>query len=457
MDGSDSIGIILVMVVLIILSAYFSATETAFSSINRIRMKNMAENGNKRASLVLKLADQFDKLLSTILVGNNIVNIGVSSIATVLFIQLLGEVYGPTAATAILTVVVLIFGEITPKSLAKESPEKFAMFSAPILRVLMWILTPINFVFSMWKKLLNKLVRSDDAPSITEEELLTLVEEAEQDGGINEDESELIRSAIEFNDLLAVDIFTPRVDLDAVSVDADKQTIADVFSDTGFSRLPVYEDTVDTIVGIIHIKDFYARVYHTDLPLSAIIKPAVFITRSMKIYDLLRLLQKEKAHMAVIADEYGGTVGIVTMEDILEELVGDIWDEHDEVIEEFIDLGDGRHRVMCSAGISDFAEQFDLEEDPDSDITTVSGWVMENLGRIPVEGDSFVYPKEDENPKEGDSADRQKNKLSVEVTKTDGRRVLEILVTVLPDTDSADEDTSDKTDKSKKTTDKTGS
>ncbi|MBQ3094754.1 MAG: HlyC/CorC family transporter [Clostridia bacterium] len=420
MDSSDSnsisYGILLVMILLIAMSAYFSATETAFSSLNRIRLKNMAENGNKRAGLVLSLADKFDSLLSTILVGNNIVNIGLSSIATVLFIQLFDETLGPTLATAVITVVVLIFGEISPKSLAKESPEAFAMASAPFMRVLVWLLTPINWLFSQWKKLLTKLFRSSNAPSITEEELLTIVEEAEQDGGIGESESELIRSAIEFNDLLAVDIFTPRVDVEAVSVTADKQTIAEKFNETGFSRLPVYEDTVDTIVGIIHLKDFYVQVYHQDQPLKSIIKPAVFITRSMKIYDLLRLLQKEKAHMAVIADEYGGTVGIVTMEDILEELVGEIWDEHDEVVEEIEKLEDNCYRIVCSANLDDLSELFALETDSESDITTVSGWVMECLGRIPEEGDEF------------DCDD-----LHVTVTKTDARRVLEIVVRQTPE------------------------
>ncbi len=418
MDSSDSnsiqYGIIVIMIVLIAMSAYFSATETAFSSLNRIRLKNMAENGNKRAALVLRLADRFDKLLSTILVGNNIVNIGVSSIATVLFINLCGETLGPTVATIVITVVVLIFGEITPKSLAKETPEKFAMVSAPVMSVLMVVLTPINYLFSLWKTLLSKIFRTDDTPSITEEELLTIVEEAEQDGGIGESESELIRSAIEFNDLQAVDIFTPRVDVEAVPLDADKQDIADKFAQTGYSRLPVYEDTVDTIVGIIHLKDFYVQVFHRDQPLESIIKPAVFITRSMKVYDLLRLLQKEKAHMAIIADEYGGTVGVVTMEDILEELVGEIWDEHDEVIEEMEKLDEGLYRIVCSTNLDDMAELFDFEVDPESDITTVSGWVMERLGRIPVEGDTF-----------------ESDGLFVTVTKTDARRVIEITVKVL--------------------------
>ncbi len=414
MDSSDSM-IILVMIALIAMSGYFSATETAFSSLNRIRMKNMAENGNKRAGSTLKLSEQFDRLLSTILVGNNIVNIALTSIATVYFTKLLGELSGPTVATVVITVVVLIFGEISPKSLAKESPEKFAMFSTPIMRVFMWVLTPINFLFSLWKKLLNKLIRSDSGPSITEEELLTIVEEAKEDGGIDESDSELIRSAIEFHDLQAVDIFTPRVDIEAVQQDADRDTIAAKFSQTGFSRLPVYDETVDDIVGIIHLKDFYVKVYHQGRPLSEIIKPAVFITRSMKIKDLLRLLQKEKAHMAVIADEYGGTQGIVTMEDILEELVGDIWDEHDEVVEEFEKLGDNTYRIVCSANLDEMFELFEMKADEDTDMTTVSGWVMERLGRIPEEGDTF-----------------DSDGLHVTVTKTDARRVIEIEVVVTP-------------------------
>ncbi len=420
MDSSDSI-LLIVMVICVVMSAYFSATETAFSSLNRIRMKNMAENGNKRAALVLKMTDNFDKLLSTILVGNNIVNIALSSMGTVLFVKWLGSGVGPTLSTVVLTIVVLTFGEISPKSLAKESPEKFAMFSAPIMRVFQVVFTPVNFLFTQWKKLLSKIIRSDNTPSITEEELLTIVEEAEQDGGIDESESELIRSAIEFNDLQVVDIFTPRVDIEAVEADDDPQTIADVFSKTGFSRLPVYEETVDNIVGIIHLKDFYAQVYNTDKPLSAIIKPAVFITRSMKIYDLLRLLQKEKSHMAVISDEYGGTVGVVTMEDILEELVGEIWDEHDEVVEEFRQIADGRYRIMCSANLDEMFELFDLDENEDSDMTTVSGWVMEELGRIPAQGDEFDY-----------------DNLHVVVTGTDGRRVTEIEVIVRHSEDPED-------------------
>ena len=399
-----------ILIVLVSLSAFFSASETALTSISKIKLLSMVEEKAKNADKIQKLTSNPAKMLSTILIGNNIVNICASSLATSIAIF-----YSPNAgvgiATVVMTVVVLIFGEITPKSLAKESPEKFAMFSAPIMQVFLWILTPVNVLFSLWKKLVGKIIRSDDTPSITEEELLTIVEEAEQDGGIDESESELIRSAIEFNDLQAVDIFTPRVDVEAVEIDEDKYAVAAVFNESGFSRLPVYDETIDNIVGIIHLKDFYTQIFTTDAPLSGIVKPAVFISRSMKIYDLLRLLQREKAHMAVIADEYGGTVGIVTMEDILEELVGEIWDEHDEVIEEIQKIEDDTYRIVCSAAIDDLEELFAIESDPDSDITTVSGWVMERLGRIPKEGDTF-------------SSDG----LFVTVTKTDARRVTEIVV-----------------------------
>ncbi|MDL2218057.1 hemolysin family protein [Christensenellaceae bacterium OttesenSCG-928-M15] len=408
---SDSTGSIIILTVLILLSAYFSATETAFSSLNRIRMKSMAENGNKKAQLVVRLNERYDKLLSTILVGNNIVNLSASAIATVLFINLLGGTRGPTVATIVITVVVLIFGEITPKSLAKESPERFAMFSAPILRVLMFALTPVNFIFSLWKKLISKLFKSKDDRSITEEELLTMVEEAELEGAINSEDKDLIYNVIEFNDTKAGDIFTPRVDVVGVSTTASKEEIAETFTDTGYSRIPVYEGSLDRIVGVIHLKDFYNKVWDTDMPASAVIKPTLFIAPSMRINDLLKLLQGKKVHLAVVTDDYGGTAGIVTLEDILEELVGDIWDEHDEVVEEFVKLSDGSYRITCSADIDDMLELFDMEEE-DSDASSVGGWVMDELGgKIPEEGDTFEY--------EG---------LVIRVSKTDLHRVVEIIV-----------------------------
>lgn len=384
----DTITLIII-VLCVIMSAYFSATETAFSSLNRIRIKNMADKGNKRAVLVAKLSDQYDSMLSTILIGNNIVNIGCSSLATVLCLKWLGEDMGPSISTIATTVVVLIFGEISPKSIAKESPEKFAMFSAPILKVLMVILTPFNYLFGLWKKLLSKIIKSDEDRGITEEEILTIVEEATQEGGIDEEEGSLIRSAIEFREMEAVDILTPRIDVEGVEIHATKEQIAEVFTETGYSRLPVYEDSLDHIVGIIYHKDFHNYVYHTEQEVSSIIRPVRFITKTRKISDLLKELQQEKSHIAVVLDEFGGTVGIVTMEDILEEIVGEIWDEHDEIIQAFEKISEEEYVVLGSANVEKLFEE--LEIDDEVEVVTVSGWVMNLLERIPKENDKVTY------------------------------------------------------------------
>ncbi len=281
---------IVIILVSILMSAYFSATETAFSSLNRIRMKNMAEKGNKRARLVMRLSEDYDSLLSTILIGNNIVNIASASLATVLFVKWLGDEAGPSVSTAVTTIVVLIFGEVTPKSIAKESPERFAMFSAPFLSALMGLLTPVNFLFGQWKKLLSALIQSTDEGGITEEELLSIVEEAKQGGGIDEQEDMLIRSALEFTEQEAGGIVTPRVDITAVSTEAAKEEIAGVFADTAYSRLPVFEGSIDHIVGIIYQKDFYRYVYHKDKEIAEIIRPALFVPQNKKIGALLGLV-----------------------------------------------------------------------------------------------------------------------------------------------------------------------
>ena len=387
MEG-DSISLIII-VLCVIMSAYFSATETAFSSLNRIRIKNMAEKGDKKAQLVLNLSENFDNMLSTILIGNNIVNILSASLATVLFVNWLGNEAGPSVSTAVTTVVVLIFGEITPKSIAKESPEKFAKFSAPILRVLMFILTPFNFLFSLWKKLMSVIIKSDDSHSITEEELITIVEEAEQEGGIDEEESTLIRSAIEFSEVEAKDVYTPRIQIEGVPEDATKDEIARMFTETGYSRLPVYRESLDHIIGVIYHKDFHNYVYNTDMDISSIIRPAIFVTPNKKIDELLKELQQQKSHIAFILDEYAGTMGLVTLEDIVEELVGEIWDEHDEIVQEIVQISENEYHVLGSADIEEVFEKFDISEE--IDVMTASGWVMNVLGRIPNEGDSFVY------------------------------------------------------------------
>lgn len=406
---------IIAIVVLVTFSAYFSATETAFTSLNKIRLKNMAGDGDKKAKAVLEIYDNYDNLLSTILVGNNLVNIAISSIATVMFLELYPK-YGATIATAVATVIVLIFGEISPKSLAKESPERFAMFSAPIIRFFMLILKPINWIFSCWKKLIAKLFNADGIRPITEDELLTMVEEAQTEGGIDEGQSELIQNAIEFNDLEAWDVLTPRVDIKAIEIDEDEGEIAELFLETGFSRLPVYEDDLDNIIGVLNQKDFHNYIKGGRASVSEYIKPVIFVAGSMRIAQLLKRLQTVKTHIAIIVDEYGGTYGLVTMEDIIEELVGEIYDEHDAVaLQDIVQQQDGSYRVLCSTNIDKMFDYFDIDEEVDA--TTVNGWVILQIDKLPEVGDSFVY-----------IADNKE--FDVAVTKADERKALEINMTV---------------------------
>lgn len=345
--------------------------------------------GNKRAGLVLKLSENYDGMLSTILIGNNIVNIASASLATVIFVKLLGDEAGASISTVVTTIVVLIFGEVSPKSIAKESPEQFAMFSAPFLNAFMVLLTPANYLFKQWKKLLSVLIRTSGDSGITEEELLAIVEEAKQDGGIDEQEGSLIKSAIEFTELEAMDIATPRVDVTGIPVDADKEEIAAVFGETGYSRLPVYKDKIDDIIGIIYQKDFYNQVYRGVCSVEAIVRPALYVAKSKKINVLLKELQKNKMHIAVVIDEFGGTMGIVTLEDILEELVGEIWDEHDVVVQEIEKISDQEYLVLGNTSVEKLFEELGGEEEFES--FTVSGWVMELAERIPEEGDVLYY------------------------------------------------------------------
>lgn len=416
MLDSSSIGMLVALVILVAMSAYFSATETAFTSLNRIRMKNKADNGSVRAAKTLELAEDYDRLLSTILIGNNIVNISATTVATVLCTKWFHE-YGPTVSTVALTIIILIFGEISPKSLAKESPEAIAMAVTPLLRFFTVVLAPVNFLFGLWKKLMSLVFRSKGDDGITEEELVGMVDQAENEGGLDEHESDLIRAAIEFNDLEVSAILTPRVDLIAVEEEESMEKAASLFVESGYSRLPVYHETIDNIVGVIHEKDFYAARYRGETILAQLKAPVIYTTANTKISDLLRILQSRKAHMAVVVDEYGGTVGIATLEDILEELVGEIWDEHDEIIETFRKQEDGSYLIACSANLDDMYDLFEVKGQCDA--ATVSGWVMEQVGRVPEEGDHF-----------------QAEGLDVTVTKVEHRRVLEVRVQVLPEEDA---------------------
>ena len=405
MLDSASIAMIVGLVFCVIMSGYFSATETAFTSLNRVRLKSWADGGDQRAARTLALAEDYDKLLSTLLIGNNIVNNVATTIGAVLFIHLIDEVTGPTVSAIVLTVVILIFGEVSPKSLAKESPERFAMFATPLLGVLRTVLTPLNFLFTQWKRLLSKVFRKSADGGITEEELVTLVDQAESEGGLDQHESRLIRAAIEFHDLEVEEILTPRVDIVAVEDTDSMEEIAKIFAENGYSRLPVYHEDIDNIIGVIHEKDFHAARYRGLTSVKEMLGPMLYTTGNTKISELLRILQREKAHMVIVVDEYGGTEGLVTLEEI--------WDEHDEVIEEFKKQEDGSYLISCSADLTDLFDLFKIKGECDSN--TISGWVMEQIGRVPEEGDRFVS-----------------DGLDVTVTKVDHRRVLEIRVAVLP-------------------------
>ena len=409
---------IIIMAVCLLMSAYFSATETAFSTASKTKLKTLVEKDNKRAALALKLSENYDKLISTILIGNNLVNILLSSLATLVAVDVCTKLksaefaaaYSTLFSTAITTVVVLMFGEITPKSVAKNRPENFAMFSAPLMQFFIWILFPLGILFSGWTKLVAKIFRLDSDSKMSQEELLMLVEEVQEEGTIDDEEGDLLRNSITFTDQKVEDILTHRVDLEAFEMNTPIEEIGRLFEESRYSRLLVYEDTIDKIVGVVHQKDIFTTSGLTDRPLSELLTEPLYIHRTESIDDLLRTMQQNKAHMAVVLDEYGGTLGIVTMEDILEELVGEIWDEHDEVVEDIRFDGSDTWTVSGSADLYRLLDKLDIDEDA-VESASVTGWVMEELGKVPVQGDSFVS-----------------DDWKITVTVTDERRVQEIRV-----------------------------
>ena len=408
-DGSTIALTVIAMVALCALSAFFSAAETAFSSLNHIRLKSRAENGDAQAARVLALADKYDGLLSTILIGNNIVNIALASLGTVLFTSYVSARHGASLSTLVVTLVVLVFGEVTPKSLAKEMPERFALFAAPVLGALLWLCTPINWLFSRWKGFLARHFHTQESEGITDAELITMVAEAESGGELTYRESELIRSAIEFDDVEVEQVLTPRVDVVAVPDTATPDDLAEAFAETGYSRLPVYHETIDNIIGVVHEKDYYTALRKNDVDVEKLTAPTLYTTTGTQISKLLSTLRKTHHHLAVVVDEYGGTEGIVTLEDILEELVGEIWDEHDEATEAFRPQADGGWLVDGSATVEDLCETLDIPEDEDVDAITVSGLVQDQLGRLPKVGDRFAF-----------------DRFDGVVTKARQRRVLEV-------------------------------
>ncbi len=406
----DGISRVVILILLLVMSAFLSAAETAFIKFNRMRMKNMSNSNNKKAILVMELDEKYDVLMSTILIFNSIANITATSLAVFTIAKHFNN-YGMIISTIITILLVLTFGEMIPKGLAKFAPEKFAMFSAPAIKSLIFICTPVNFIFSMVRNAFSRIFVSENLPSITEDELRNMIDEVENEGVINKNESDLIRSAIEFNETVVEDIYTPRTDIVGIEENENLDVIKEKFLTSGYSRLPVFQGDMDNIVGVLHEKDFYHALSRKEKDIKKFISKTLYVTPNKKISELLKELQLSKAHMAVVIDEYGGTEGLVTMEDIMEELVGEIWDEHDEVIEWFKKIGEDKFLISCNADIDDMFELFGLEPDEEMDVTTVNGFITMLFEEIPEAGGRIVYKD-----------------LDITVTKAEAKKVLEIQV-----------------------------
>ncbi len=416
---------IIAIVILTLFSGLFSATETAYSSSSKIRLKNMANDGKTEANSVLVILDDFDKFLTSVLIGNNIVNIASATISTLLFSLILKGGKGPTVSSIVITVITLLFGEIAPKSLAKQAPEKFACATVGVVNFFEFVFTPLTIVLKGWTWLVNHFAHIEQDEGDISDELITMVDEAEKDGNLEEHESDLISAAIEFNDLDVKDVLTPRVDIVAVNIASSHEQIEKAFRFNSFSRLPVYENTVDNIVGVIHEKDFYELMYHNNKgPIRRIIKPVIYTSPNTQISTCMKQLQAAKLHMAVVLDEYGGTEGIITLEDIIEELVGEIWDEHDVVEDFYTKVDDYTWMVKGDAEIDDLIDRFGVEEeDEEFDFITVSGWAIAELHHIPKVNEEFDY----------------KN-LHVTITKADQRKVLEVKVEIQKEEEDKEND-----------------
>lgn len=420
---------IALIVILIALSAFFSASETALSSVNRIRLKGMAENGSRGAARALRILKKYDKALTTILIGNNIVNIATSSLATILCVRLIaeayesqatGDKYGPLVATIAITVIVLIFGEVLPKSIAKDNSEGICIGISAVISFLMIIFTPFSALFILMKTGLSKLFRKKETVSVTEEELMAIIDEIEDEGVLEQQESNLVRSALEFDEITVDEIITPRVRITAVEVNEGADEVREKFFKDEYSRMPVYEKTLDNIIGVINEKDFMKAYGEkgSDLTVHELIKETIYFPSMLKISEVLRTMQKKKCHMSVVLDQHGGTLGIVTMEDLLEELVGEIWDESDEVKSPITAIGERTYSVYGDVSLNSlrrFLANHDTDAEIDSEAHTVAGWVLELFGSIPKSGfrtetDDFVVTVME-------AADLRVNRVKIEVKR----------------------------------------
>ncbi len=396
MDTNITMGI--VILILVLLSAFFSATETAFSFVNKIRIQQSAEDGNKRAKNALYVVERFDKALTAILICNNVVNLGCSSIATVLCLNLFGDI-GSAIATGVTTLLVLTFGEVIPKCLAKEHCDSFSLRTAGFLKILMIVLTPLVFVFLKLKSVALKIAGGqNDAPSVTENELKYIVESIEEEGVLEESESEMVRSALDFDETTAEEILTPRVDVVFLSIDDTPEKIKEVIIENRYSRIPVYENTTDTVIGILHTRDYLESLADGKIPdLRDLIQPPYFVFKTQQLSKILSHFKRTKVHLAIVTDEYGGTLGIVTMEDLLEEIVGEIWDEDEEIERTHYKIGNNEYLVNGDFELDEMLDLYDMNEGAlESDAVTVGGFILEHAGNIPkkresIEADGFRF------------------------------------------------------------------
>ncbi len=384
MDNDNTFKIVLI-IVMMILSALFSGTETAYSSVNKLRLKNYEAQGNKKASKALKLANRFDDVLTAVLIGNNIVNIASSSVSTILFVSLFGS-KGAGISTAVITVLVLIFCEVMPKSYAKRNAEKLALFIASPLSVLVLLLKPAVWILN---KLSSAVGSENNSPSVTEDELKYMIDEIEEQGVIEEQESELVKSALEFDEISVNEILIPRVKIVGIEINSTIDEIKNIFSTEMYSRLPVYEKSLDDITGIITSKAFFKMLVEGKSDIKEIIQDVPHIPESKLISEAMKYMQRSKVHLAVVTDQYGGTKGIITLEDIIEELVGEIYDEDDEIVTNIVRLSDNRYEVAGYVSINELAEKLSLDSDMiHTDYTSAGGWITDVMERIPEEGES---------------------------------------------------------------------
>lgn len=424
LDSSSGLSYIF-LIVLVALSAFFSGSETALTSVNKIRLKSLEENGDKKAARTLRVAENYERMISTVLIGNNIVNIASASLATVIFTVLLGADKGAAVSTVVMTIVVLIFGEVLPKNYAKNNADSLAVVVSGPIGFLMTVFKPLSAVLSALSGLMSRLTGGeDDKPSVTEEELKYIVESIEEEGVLEENESDLVQSALEFDEIEVQEIVTPRVDMVTLDVEDSWEEILELAKTSKVSRIPVYEGSIDNIIGLVHVRDILEdEISNSEHDIHSLLSQCLFVHKTMNLSGLLEKLRKEKMPLAIVTDDYGGTMGLVTIEDVVEELVGEIWDEYDDFEEELVKKDDHTYEVSGDYNIYDLMDELDEDNRSfESDYNTVSGWILEQLEHIPTVGEQLVY----------------EDRMRVTVTEMDDQRITKVKIELLPQQQPAD-------------------